>query len=1091
MDKERLVRRRLFVDRGVAWCFGLCVFLGLPLRARESAAPVDDWATLLLLHCEEAELRDSGRGGLPVQAEGLSVAAGRFGKAIDFQSGGRASFKLPMSAQPVEEFTLECWIYLRERGSERLQRIVGRGSNYGFYIGGKGAYLSFFVAAREWRSVNAPIPLGEWIHIAGTFDGANMRLYVNGRLVGEAENAGRVARHTGPYFLGMESSRERYRFLGLIDEVRVSKVARVRFMTGEPLERSGPTVSLTPAELDDSSFVRVLLISRVSVAPRIDGDLDEAVWQGLPAGEFVKTGSGDRPAIPTSIRAVYDDRFLYLAYRCIEKGQETYRPGPRERDSLSVFKSDAVEALLQPGGAGTVYVQIAMNPEGGIFDARYPKPRKMTAWDGSGIRTAGDVGADLWTLEAAIPFADLGVAVPRPGDEWRGNFCRNEVPAGELSTWSRTGGSFHELSRFGVLRFIAGPAEGADSPGARSGSCELRGSVVERDGRPVPGVPIRTLSGQTRTDLFGEFRLCDLPPGAIPLQIKSPRFVPATGTVTLRRPEEVLAPIILERVDPYAPAFGPLRPDRPIVWFRSSIDSPPDMTRAPTSEDLADELLLRLTPGEYETGALAFYANADLKAPRVKSSDLVGPEGRIAASRIDVRWTMRLLKRIQYKRLREDAVFTWRFLWRTPPEEVRAGQVRQLTVTIEAPDDLPRGLYTGKLFLTSSNHVTASIPFRVQVAGFRLARPEKRVGCYYSAGGLSAEQQAIELADIREHGGSVLIWHTGIVYGKQDDGTITYDVGSVREAVELQRQHGLGPPFLVGTNPRRAAALAGLRVAMTPAFAAEVLASKEFRRIYGEGVRKLDALQREMGAGEFLYTWMDEVFGRGRFEPWRAFSRITREITDTRIYITLHNRNQELVDQAAPWVDVRCYHGHTLDAWQEQGHTWEELAKELAEDGDEAWTYYNIREIAVTSEWVRLCNGYWLWRSPLRAHVPWKYYSYGGSPFDDLDSERHDFAYAAPHPEKPEMVSTLEWECFREGYDDLRYLTTFEQAIAAAERKGIAAELVAKAREVRNTWWQGESRVPALAEALSARDYDQRRETMIRLTEKLLEESAE
>jgi len=34
---------------------------------------------------------------------------------------------------------------------------------------------------------------------------------------------------------------------------------------------------------------------------------------------------------------------------------------------------------------------------------------------------------------------------------------------------------------------------------------------------------------------------------------------------------------------------------------------------------------------------------------------------------------------------------------------------------------------------------------------------------------------------------------------------------------------------------------------------------------------------------------------------------------------------------------------------------------------------------------------------------------------------RQDFAYAAPHPDKAEMVSSLEWEAFREGWDDLRY----------------------------------------------------------------------
>jgi hypothetical protein len=271
---------------------------------------------------------------------------------------------------------------------------------------------------------------------------------------------------------------------------------------------------------------------------------------------------------------------------------------------------------------------------------------------------------------------------------------------------------------------------------------------------------------------------------------------------------------------------------------------------------------------------------------------------------------------------------------------------------------------------------------------------------------------------------------------------------------------------------------------MKPEFAQEILASERFREIYGGAIRKLDALQNEMGV-EFLYAYMDEVFGRGRYEPWEAFSRITRELTKTRIYITFHNRVQAMVDRAAPWVDVRCYHGHTLDWWLGEGHTWSELAQELRQDGDEAWSYYNIREIAVTSEWVRLCNGYWLWRSPLMAHVPWKYYSYGGSPFDDLDSDRHDFAYAAPHPSKPEMVSTLEWESFREGYDDLRYLTTLERETVRAGKSSPGHAAVRKARALRQVYWDEDPRVPAKAAKLSAADYAQRRIDMVAAIEGL------
>jgi hypothetical protein len=101
--------------------------------------------------------------------------------------------------------------------------------------------------------------------------------------------------------------------------------------------------------------------------------------------------------------------------------------------------------------------------------------------------------------------------------------------------------------------------------------------------------------------------------------------------------------------------------------------------------------------------------------------------------------------------------------------------------------------------------------------------------------------------------------------------------------------------------------------------------------------------------------------------------------------------------------------------------------------GDEAWLYHNIRGSFFPAEWTRLVNGYYLWISPLKIHVPWMYYAFKGNPFDATDGpyERGgDFAYAVPDPHDPaRMIPTRHWEGFREGIDDLRYLSTLETAI--------------------------------------------------------------
>ena len=1043
--------------------------------------PAADYATLLLLRFDESPLKDSAAIEIDPGAPSARLVEGRFGRALDCREGEVPYIRLPSDAMPAEEMTLECWLRMDEPCKERLGRIVGRSSVYGFYTG-KGTGMTFYVktkpgAVSNWKSLRVRLPLKKWTHIAGTFDGKMMRLYMDGKLVGEQENPGELVDSTSALYVGADAKGDRYRFPGLIDEVRLSKIARTEFMTGKPAERPKPTTRLVPIAADKLAFERGIVAARLTAPLDLDGKLNEAAWKSIPPAAFVVTKDASKPATPTLVRAAYDAQYLYLGYQCFEKGQETQLVGTSKRDDMKIFRADAVETFLQPGGSGQPYYQIVANTEGGLWDEMWTGTRTRTKWSGEAIQAAGDMGFDVWTVELAVPFKALGVAAPGLGTTWRVNFCRQELPSRELSAFAFTGGGFGVPSRFGVLEFGVQPKAASEM----SGQHELRGTVLDEDGSPVVGAPLRTSVGLGRTGGAGDFRLKGLPAGDVALEIKSPRYDRYVAKATLRRPVEIAEPLVLKRVDPYEPAYK-MRPGRGgVAWLKSSIAEPPDMETMPPRLDPGEGLKLLATPGEYESRAVAFLAYQDMAAPVAR---IVGLEGVEA----EVRWTQRLLKRVQYRRAREDAVFNWRFLWRESPKQVKAGQVRQLVVTVKVADDAKPGAYRGTLVLEPKGAGPGrvpTLPVQLRVAGFRLATPAKRVGCYYR-GRKPDEQVEIEMRDIHEHAGTVLVWHAGLHYSRGEDGEIHYDVEPVRRAVLLQKKHGIGPPFMVGTHPRRAAALAGLRVRMEPEFAQEVLASADFRRTYAGAIAALAKLEKEMNAGEFVYTWMDEVMGRGRFEPYVAFAKVTRELSKNRIYITYHIRDWDKAQQLDPWVDIRGYHGHTLDSWLGDGHTWQELKADIEKSGDEAWNYYNIREICVTSEWVRLCNGYWLWRSPLMAHTPWTYYAFGGSPFDDLDAERHDFAYAAPHPTKPEMVSTLEWECFREGYDDLRYVTTLEQALAAAGRKHPNAPAVQAGRALLKGYWDADPRVPVQAEALAGADYDRRRQDVARAIEALL-----
>ena len=66
--------------------------------------------------------------------------------------------------------------------------------------------------------------MNTWSHLAVTYDGATMRLYVNGTQVSSQAQTGSITTSTNPLQIGGDSIYGQY-FQGMIDEVRIYNVA--------------------------------------------------------------------------------------------------------------------------------------------------------------------------------------------------------------------------------------------------------------------------------------------------------------------------------------------------------------------------------------------------------------------------------------------------------------------------------------------------------------------------------------------------------------------------------------------------------------------------------------------------------------------------------------------------------------------------------------------------------------------------------------------------------------------------------------------------------------------------------------------------
>jgi hypothetical protein len=66
----------------------------------------------------------------------------------------------------------------------------------------------------------APLPINTWTHVAGTYDGATVKIYTNGVLAASFAQTGAIAPSTDGLFIG-GNPYYGHNFLGTIDEVRI------------------------------------------------------------------------------------------------------------------------------------------------------------------------------------------------------------------------------------------------------------------------------------------------------------------------------------------------------------------------------------------------------------------------------------------------------------------------------------------------------------------------------------------------------------------------------------------------------------------------------------------------------------------------------------------------------------------------------------------------------------------------------------------------------------------------------------------------------------------------------------------------------
>lgn len=214
-------------------------------------------------------------------------------------------------------------------------------------------------------------------------------------------------------------------------------------------------------------------LKRVASPPAdLSARIDRAPWTCVPdLSPMTLVGTpGLPPTVRTRVKACWSDRAIRILWYCEDSDVIAHFSGRDEK----IWKDDVVEVFLCPTGDRTRYFEINFNARGALFDAMIRNPALKrgpdfvydTSWNCAGIRWhaagqgrfSGTANQDRWwAVEAEIPFAGLGVAVPTPGDAWVATANRIDLgPPEQWCSWSampehRYG--LHQSDRFGIWIF--------------------------------------------------------------------------------------------------------------------------------------------------------------------------------------------------------------------------------------------------------------------------------------------------------------------------------------------------------------------------------------------------------------------------------------------------------------------------------------------------------------------------------------------------------------------------------------------------------------------------------------------------------------
>ncbi len=365
----------------------------------------------------------------------VSLVTGRFGRALDARQGH--AWAEHQAAYDQWPLTVECWAQVQAK--DRFQILVAKNPkssslHWELYTYAQAGDFSVYLPGYAPAEIRSGISIadGRWHHVAMSFDGRRVRLFVDGTLARqELVMRGGGDQETSPLWFGAYPPGS-LGCEGLIDDVRISKVVR-----------DYPAIP-TEAAMADADTIGLW---------SFDTQRDAQLPDAAAAANHARLAA-DHNALPTLAPAVPEDHF------------EGFQESQVVDDRLSEMDVGRCLAatVATPDGPTWKSLVIRVGDERGAsvcFDTELL--RWSGAWDGFLDFSPARFGLIQMPKPATAPRL---TTAREPGWAWQSSFAdpRPKRPYGALPEhWGRYGG-LHLHGERVVVDYRIGDMEVSESP---------------------------------------------------------------------------------------------------------------------------------------------------------------------------------------------------------------------------------------------------------------------------------------------------------------------------------------------------------------------------------------------------------------------------------------------------------------------------------------------------------------------------------------------------------------------------------------------------------------------------------------------------